>query len=46
LRLELEHQDAQVSVVAGPQWYVQPEDQLLFDLSHVVGAQSVELKFN
>lgn len=46
LRLELAHTDAKVSVDAGVNWYIQPEDQLLSDLSHLLGKEQVELVFN
>jgi DNA polymerase-3 subunit alpha len=46
LRIQLKHTDAQVDINAGAKWYVQPEDQLLSDLSHMLGAEQVELIFN
>jgi DNA polymerase-3 subunit alpha len=46
LRIQLKHTDAQVDINAGAKWYVQPEDQLLSDLSHMLGTEQVELIFN
>ncbi len=40
------HPDAEVTLAFGAQWYVTPEDQLLFELQQQFGKEHVELVFH
>ena len=40
------HPDAEVTLALGAQWYVTPEDQLLFELQQQFGKEHVELVFH
>ena len=45
LHIHLEHDDAEVTIAAGEQWFLHPADQLLSELAHIIGADSVSLEF-
>ena len=40
------HPDAEVRLAFGAQWYLSPEDELLYDLQQYLGASQVELLFH
>ncbi|NCP66130.1 MAG: DNA polymerase III subunit alpha [Paraglaciecola sp.] len=40
------HPDAEVKLTLGAQWYVSPEDELLYDLQQMLGASQVKLVFH
>lgn len=46
LHLHVQHEDAEVTIATGAQWCVEPEEQLLAELRHVLGAEQVNLEFN
>lgn len=46
LHIHVEHEDAEVTIASGPQWCIEPEEQLLVELRHVLGADRVNLEFN
>ncbi|WP_395345513.1 DNA polymerase III subunit alpha [Ningiella sp. W23] len=45
LHIQLEHQDASAVVAASAAWFVQPEDELISNLSHELGKDNVDLVF-
>ncbi len=46
LHLHVQHEDVEVTIASGAQWCVEPEEQLLVELRHVLGAEQVNLEFN
>ena len=46
LHLQVEHPDAALEMVSGTNWYVKLEDELLSDLTHLLGKDNVALAFN
>ena len=46
LHLHIEHEDAEVTIASGAQWCIEPEEQLLVELRHILGAEQVNLEFN
>jgi DNA polymerase-3 subunit alpha len=40
------HPDAKVDLAFGAQWYVTPEDELLYDLQQLLGKPQVGLEFH
>jgi len=46
LHLHVEHPDAALEMVTGTSWYLKLEDELLSDLTHLLGKQHVNLAFN
>ena len=40
------HEDVEVTIASGTQWCVEPEEQLLVELRHILGAEQVNLEFN
>jgi DNA polymerase-3 subunit alpha len=40
------HPDAEANLAFGAQWYISPEDELLYDLQQYLGATQVELVFH
>ncbi|WP_229333492.1 DNA polymerase III subunit alpha [Glaciecola sp. MH2013] len=46
LHIHVEHEDAEVTIAANAQWYIEPDEQLLVELRHVLGAERVNLEFN
>jgi DNA polymerase-3 subunit alpha len=46
LHIHVEHEDAEVTIAANAQWYIEPDEQLLVELRHVLGSERVNLEFN
>ena len=46
VQTRITHPDVEVSLAFGVQWYVSPEDQLLFELQQLLGTQQVALEFH
>lgn len=46
LHIHVEHEDVEVTIASGTQWCVEPEEQLLVELRHILGAEQVNLEFN
>jgi len=46
LHIHVEHEDVEVTIASGAQWCIEPEEQLLVELRHVLGADQVNLEFN
>jgi DNA polymerase-3 subunit alpha len=46
IQVQYRHPDAEVSLAFGAQWYITPEDELLYDLQQYLGASQVELVFH
>jgi DNA polymerase-3 subunit alpha len=40
------HPDAEVTLAFGAQWYLRPEDELLYELQQLLGKQHVSLEFH
>jgi DNA polymerase-3 subunit alpha len=40
------HPDAKVDLTLGAQWYVTPQDELLYDLQQLLGKPQVDLEFH
>lgn len=46
IETRITHPDVEVSLAFGVQWYITPEDQLLFELQQLLGTQQVSLEFH
>lgn len=46
VNMRVVHPDAEVTMVFGAQWYVTPEDQLLYELQQILPKQTVKLQFH
>ena len=46
VQTRITHPDVEVSLAFGVQWYITPEDQLLFELQQLLGSQQVSLEFH
>ncbi|KXI27507.1 DNA polymerase III subunit alpha [Paraglaciecola hydrolytica] len=46
IQVHYRHPDAEVSLAFGAQWYITPEDELLYDLQQYLGASQVALVFH
>jgi len=46
IQVQYRHPDAEVNLAFGAQWYITPEDELLYDLQQYLGASQVELVFH
>jgi DNA polymerase-3 subunit alpha len=46
IQVQYRHPDAEVSLAFGAQWYITPEDELLYDLQQYLGASQVALLFH
>ena len=40
------HPDAEAMMAFGAQWYVTPEDQLIYELQQILPKQTVKLQFH
>jgi len=45
VHIHVEHADAVATLAAGPTWFVEPEDELISTLRHILGDQSIKLSF-
>ena len=46
VELQVLHPDAEAVVRCGAQWYITPEDQLLYELKHCLGEKAVSLSYH
>ena len=46
INMRVLHQDAEVTLALGAQWYVTPEDQLIYELQQMLSKQTVALQFH
>ena len=45
LQVDIQHPDVQLSIMSGANWYVKPQDELLFALKHQLGEQAITLVY-
>ncbi|MGB3725471.1 MAG: OB-fold nucleic acid binding domain-containing protein, partial [Glaciecola sp.] len=46
LHIHVEHPDAALEMITGTNWFMKLEDELIADLTHLLGKQNVNLAFN
>lgn len=46
VQMRILHPDAEVTLALGAQWYVRPEDELIYELQQLVAQEHVELQFH
>jgi DNA polymerase-3 subunit alpha len=46
VKMRMIHADAEMEVVFGAQWYVTPDDQLIYELQQMLSKQAVSLQFS
>ena len=45
MQLHYLHEDAEVSISLGADWYLSPQDELIYDIKNLLGKENVELVF-
>jgi DNA polymerase-3 subunit alpha len=45
VHIQVEHADAVATLATGPTWFIEPEDELISTLRHVLGAENISLSF-
>ena len=46
VQMQYLHEDAQVSISLGADWYLSPQDELIYEVKNLLGADNVELVFH
>ncbi|MCC2618179.1 DNA polymerase III subunit alpha [Aestuariibacter halophilus] len=46
MRMKVIHPDAEVALALGAQWYVRPDDELMYELQQVLSEEQVNLQFH
>jgi DNA polymerase-3 subunit alpha len=45
VHIQVEHADAVATLATGPTWFIEPEDELISTLRHVLGDENISLSF-
>ncbi|BDX07579.1 DNA polymerase III subunit alpha [Planctobacterium marinum] len=46
VQLKYNHEDAQACISLGAEWYLSPQDELLYEVKNLLGAEKVEMVFH